>query len=209
MSVADHTLGVLASGSGSNAMAIADACASGLIHTPLACIVCDRPDAPVIERARARDIEVVVIERRGVADAAAHDARIVAALRDRGAQWVVLAGYMRMCGPVFLHAYQGRAVNVHPSLLPAFPGRDAIGDALASGATTTGVTVHFIDAGMDTGPIICQSPVPIHPGDDRAALTARIQAVEHELLPAVVARLTRGELTIPSTPQPLQEVHPA
>jgi phosphoribosylglycinamide formyltransferase-1 len=138
---------------------------------------------------------VVVLERSAHEDRDAHEQAIVSALLDRGVEFVALAGYMRICGPVFLDAYEGRTLNVHPSLLPAFPGRDAIGDALAAGVRTTGVTVHLVVAGIDTGPVVAQEVVAIEPGDDRSSLAARIHAVEHRIFAPSLAALVRGELT--------------
>lgn len=190
-------LAVLASGTGSNAMAVADAVEDGRIAAPLACVLVDRTDAPVIARARARGIDVVLADRAAHASAEDHERAVVTELLNRNVAWVVLAGYMRICGPRFLRAYEGRALNVHPSLLPAFPGRNAIGDALEAGVAATGVTVHFIDAGVDTGPIVSQEAVAIRPGDDHASLAARIHDVEHRLLPDATARLVAGHLVHP------------
>lgn len=180
---------VLASGTGSNALALAAAAERGEIPARLACIVCDRPGAPIVERGRAAGIEVVVLDRADFQDRDAHEAKIVATLHERDVEFVALAGYMRICGPVFLSAYEGRTLNVHPSLLPAFPGRDAIGDALAAGVRVTGVTVHLVDAGVDTGPIVAQEAVEVEPGDDRASLAARIHAVEHRIFAPALAAL--------------------
>jgi phosphoribosylglycinamide formyltransferase-1 len=156
--------------------------------------VCDRPGAPIVERGRAADIEVLVVDRADAGDRDAHEQAIVDALREREVEHVALAGYMRICGPIFLDAYEGRALNVHPSLLPQFPGRDAIGDAIAAGVSRTGVTVHLVDAGVDTGPIVAQEVVLVATGDDRDSLAMRIHAVEHRIFPPALAALVRGEL---------------
>ncbi len=185
---------VLASGTGSNALALAAAAARGEIPARLACIVCDRPRAPIVERGRAAGLEVLVLAREDYQDRDAHERAIVDALRQRKVDHVALAGYMRICGPVFLAAYEGRTLNIHPSLLPKFPGRDAIGDALAAGVTRTGVTVHLVDAGVDTGPVVAQEAVAIAPGEHRDALAMRIHAVEHRIFPPALAALVRGEL---------------
>lgn len=186
---------VLASGTGSNALALAAAAARGEIPARLACIVCDRPGAPIVEHGRAAGIEVVVLDRSDFTDRDAHEQSIVDTLRERGVEFVALAGYMRICGPTFLAAYEGRTLNIHPSMLPAFPGRDAISDALAAGVSRTGVTVHLVDAGVDTGPIVAQEVVAIELGDDRDTLAMRIHAVEHRIFPPALAALVRGELT--------------
>lgn len=186
---------MLASGTGSNAIALVAAAERGEIPAQLACIVCDQPGALVVERGRAIGIGVLVLERAAFPGRDAHERAIVDALTRRGVEYVALAGYMRICGPTFLAAYEGRTLNIHPSLLPQFPGRDAIGDALAAGATSTGVTVHLVDAGVDTGPVVAQEALAIEPGDDRASLAARIHTVEHRIYPPAVAALVRGEIT--------------
>ncbi|MCW2921008.1 MAG: phosphoribosylglycinamide formyltransferase [Thermoleophilia bacterium] len=189
-SASDSTaFAILASGTGSNALALAAAAARGEIPARLACIVCDRPGAPIIERGRAAGIDVLVLDRTDFVDRDAHEGAIVDALRERDVEHVALAGYMRICGPVFLAAYEGRTLNVHPSLLPQFPGRDAIGDAIDAGATRTGVTVHLVDAGIDTGPIVAQEAIAIVAGDDRDSLAMRIHAVEHRIFPPALAAL--------------------
>lgn len=185
---------VLASGTGSNALALAGAAERGEIPARLACIVCDRPGAPIIERGREAGIEVLVLDRADFRDRDAHEHAIVDALRERSVEHVALAGYMRICGPVFLAAYEGRTLNIHPSMLPEFPGRDAIGDAVAAGVTRTGVTVHLVDAGVDTGPIVAQEAVSVASGEDRDVLAMRIHAVEHRIFPPALAALVRGEL---------------
>lgn len=187
---------ILASGTGSNALALHRAVVDGRIDAPLACIVSDRVDAPVVERARAAGARCFVVDRAAFDEREVHEAALVAALLARGVEHVVLAGYMRVCGPVFLDAFAGRTINLHPSLLPQFPGRDAIGDAHAAGVDRTGVTIHFIDAGVDTGPIACQGTVDVHPGESRELLQQRIHELEHRLLPLVVAGLVRGDVVL-------------
>jgi phosphoribosylglycinamide formyltransferase-1 len=197
---------IMASGTGTNAQALIDAVHDGRICAPIACLVCDRPDAPVIARAQRVGIEVLEFGPEVTVDKPAFERELVAQLRSRDVAWVVLAGYMRICGPDFLSAYGGRTINVHPSLLPAFPGRDAIGDALSAGVDQTGVTVHFIDEGVDTGPVIAQRAIAIHASDTRDTLAARVHAVEHRLLPAVTADLVAGRINFPTpTTLPLQE----
>lgn len=187
---------VLASGTGSNAMALAEHVASGAIAGELAGVFVDREDAPVLERAATAGVPAMLIDRSRFGSRDAHEHELVRMLAELRVDAVVLAGYMRVCGPVFLDAWEGRTINLHPSMLPAFPGRDAIGDALAAGATETGVTIHFIDAGVDSGPIACQAVVEIRPDDDRASLAPRIHAVEHRLLPIATAGLVDGRLRL-------------
>jgi phosphoribosylglycinamide formyltransferase-1 len=189
-------IAILASGSGSNAQAIIDRAASGALPVEVACVVSDRPAAPALERARRAGIDAIGIDAKALGRDGFEET-VVAELRERGVRLVVLAGFMRICGPVFLDAFEGSTVNVHPSMLPAFPGADAIGAALRARVPVTGVTVHWIDAGVDTGPVIAQAPVPIHPNDDRERLQARIQRVEHVLLPLVVGRIAQALLDRP------------
>lgn len=170
-------------------MVLARRAADQSIRGELAAVIVDRPDAPVLDRCAAASVPAVLVDRGRFGSRDAHEHELVRLLGELRVDLVVLAGYMRICGPVFLDAYEGRAINLHPSLLPEFPGRDAIGDALAAGVERTGVTVHYIDAGVDSGPIIRQVEVPIDPADTRATLAPRIHAAEHELLPAVVADL--------------------
>jgi phosphoribosylglycinamide formyltransferase-1 len=185
---------ILASGSGSNAQVLFEHVAKGVIAGEIACVVCDRPGAGVIERAAKAGVEALVYRPRDFADKAAYEAEVVRELQARGVEYVVLAGYMRLCGPTFLAAYAGRTINVHPSLLPMFPGATAIADAFAAGVKYTGVTVHFIDEGMDTGPIIRQETVHVQSDDTVESLAQKIHAVEHRLLPEVTRMLVDGTL---------------
>ncbi|MFD2172235.1 phosphoribosylglycinamide formyltransferase [Tumebacillus lipolyticus] len=188
------TFAIMASGSGSNAQILINWVQAGKIQGDLACVVCDKPGAKVIERAEEAGVPVLVYSPKEFADKAAYEAQLVSDLHARGVEYVVLAGYMRICGPTFLAAYAGKAINLHPSLLPMFPGKDAIGDAHAAGVKYTGVTVHFIDEGVDTGPIIRQETVWIAPEDTRETLAEKIHAVEHRLLPEVTAALLNGTI---------------
>ena len=201
---------VLASGTGSNALVLARAAAAGELGGELAAVLVDRPDAPVIDRCREAGIACVLVDRGRFGARDAYEHELVRLLDELRVDLVVLAGYMRICGPVFLRRWEGRAINLHPSLLPAFPGRDAIGDALDAGVERTGVTVHYIDAGVDTGPIIRQVEVPIDAGDTRASLARRVHDVEHALLPAVVAELLHAapdgaDANVPPSPTDHQE----
>lgn len=189
-------VGVLASGSGSNFQALVDA-----LHRPgsdarIECLVCNVPGAKVLERAHRAGVEAVVVDHTRAATREAYDAEVVKTLEARAVELVCLAGYMRLVTPTFLRAFPGRVINVHPALLPSFPGLHAPAQALAAGVTLTGCTVHFVDEGTDTGPIIAQAAVPVLPGDDVAALTARIQQEEHRLFPAVVRAIATGAVTL-------------
>jgi phosphoribosylglycinamide formyltransferase-1 len=178
-------LAVFVSGEGTNLQALLEHPAVGPCTV---LVVSDRPDAPALERARRVSVDAVAIDRHGVGREA-WDAHADALLRAHAIDLVVLAGFRRLLGPAFVAAWRGRVVNVHPSLLPSFPGMHALRDALEAGVPETGVTVHWVDEGMDTGPVISQRVVQVLPGDDEASLRARVQAVEHLLLPATVASL--------------------
>lgn len=184
---------VLASGTGTNLQALLD---DAVVGPRVVLVVSDRPDAPALARARERRVETVVLPPSDVAGRDAHDDAIVETLRRHGIDVVVLAGYMRILGPGVVHAYRDRIVNVHPALLPAFPGATAIDDALAYGARVTGVTVHLVDEEVDHGPILAQEAVPIADDDTVATLTARIHDVEHRLLPTVTAALLQGRVRV-------------
>jgi len=181
------TIGVLVSGTGTNLQALLDAEAQGaLAPGAIAAVVCNNPGAPSIARAAAANKPTHVVDHRGRSRAAFEDAMLEAL---GPVDLVVLAGFMRVLTSHFLDRFPGRVINTHPSLLPAFPGIDAPAQAIAAGATTTGVTVHFVDATVDGGPMISQVAVPIVPGDTAAALHARIQIEEHKLLPRIVREL--------------------
>ena len=175
-------LGVLISGRGSNLGAILDAIADGRLDARVRVVISNKADAAGLERAARANVPTRVLPHKGHADRASYDAALVAALREAGAHFVVLAGFMRLVGPTFLDAFPNKVLNIHPSLLPAFPGVDAQSQALAYGARVTGCTVHLVDAGTDTGPIVAQAAVPILPGDDHDALATRILGREHELV---------------------------
>ena len=173
-------IGVLVSGEGTNLQAMIEA---GL---PLAAVASNRPDAGALARAQAAGLPARVFEVERYPDRAARDREMADWLQLRGVDLVVLAGYMHLLTPSFLSRFPDRIVNVHPSLLPEFPGAHAIDDALAAGVNTTGVTVHYVDDGLDTGAVIRQEPVAVEP---RESLVERIHAVEHRILPEVVAEL--------------------
>lgn len=188
-SVGRVRVAVFASGSGTNFAALLQAARAPNYPAQIACLVTDKPGCGAVERARRAGVDVVAARPAEFVDKAAFEAAVLVELRDRQVEWIALAGYMRLIGPTLLTAYAGRMVNIHPSLLPAFPGRHAVADALAAGVPETGVTVHFVDAGIDTGPVIEQRSVPVDPGMTEAQLLARLHAVEHELYPAVLQRL--------------------
>ncbi|HEY8809227.1 MAG TPA: phosphoribosylglycinamide formyltransferase [Solirubrobacterales bacterium] len=186
---------VLASGSGTNLQAILDTL-HGREGIEVAGVGSDKPAARALERARAAGVEAAVFPRSEYAGREARDVAMAAWVEARGADLVVLAGYMQLLSPAFIARFRDRVVNLHPALLPAFPGLDAIGQALAAGVEVTGVTVHFVDEGVDTGPAIVQREVRVPPGRDRAQLEEAIHAVEHELYPEAIRMIARGMVRI-------------
>ena len=191
-------IGVLGSGKGSNFVAIADACLAGKLPAEVALVLSDVPQAGILERARERNIPVRVIAPgnfRTKLDDTAEQAYIDA-LQSAEVDLIALAGFMRVLKGEFLRSFEGRIVNIHPSLLPSFPGLEAWKQALEYGVKVTGCTVHFVDAGVDSGPIIAQQAVPILDDDSRDSLHRRIQLVEHELYPSVIGALARGEVSL-------------
>jgi phosphoribosylglycinamide formyltransferase-1 len=186
---------VLASGTGSNLVALIAAVARGEVAVELVGVFSDVADAPALVRASEAGIsaQAVPFDR---ADRAGWETRLADAVAATGADLVVLAGFMRILSSAFLDRWPHRVVNVHPSLLPAFRGADAVGDALAAGVPTTGVTVHLVDELVDHGPILAQEAVDVRPGDTRATLHARLQEAEHRLLPHCVDLLARGAVRV-------------
>jgi phosphoribosylglycinamide formyltransferase-1 len=189
-------LGVLVSGSGTNLQAILDAVAAGTLDARVAVVVSNVPGAGALDRARAAGVETLVVDHKKFADRRTFDAAVVEALRARGVDLDVLAGFMRLVTDVLLDAFPFRMVNVHPALLPAFPGVHAQKQAVDYGVRVTGCTVHFVDSGTDTGPIIAQAAVPVLEDDDEEALRLRILAREHELLPRVLQWIAEGRVTV-------------
>lgn len=177
------TLGILASGRGSNCEAILRAEKEGRLSAHVGLVLSDRPDAPVLGKAASYGVSAKFLDpgRKGARLTPAAEAAYVDALRDAGVEWIALAGFMRIIGEPLLTAYRGRIVNIHPSLLPAFPGLDAQRQAFEHGVKVAGCTVHFVDAGVDTGPIVLQAAVGVEPDDTVEQLSARILEQEHEL----------------------------
>jgi len=189
---------VLVSGRGSNLHAIAEAIDAGACHARIAAVISDRgPDrCEALGWATARGITTATVSPKVHPDRAAWDAALAEEVATHAPGLVVLAGFMKIVGPAFLQRFGGRTLNVHPSLLPAFPGLRAPEQAIAAGVRISGCTVHLVDAGVDTGPILAQAAVPVRPDDDAARLHARIQRHEHRLLPRVVHWLGTGELSL-------------
>jgi phosphoribosylglycinamide formyltransferase-1 len=187
---------VLVSGSGTNLQAVLDAIAAGSLDARVAVVVSNVAGARALDRARAAGVEAAVMEHGRFQSRRAFDTAVVERLRARGVELVVLAGFMRMLTDVLLGAFPMRVVNVHPALLPAFPGIHSQRQALEYGVRVTGCTVHFVDAGTDTGPIVAQAAVPVLPDDDEESLRLRILAREHELLPRVLQWIAEGRVTV-------------
>lgn len=182
-------LAIFASGSGTNFQAIVDGVKTGKITAEVALMVCDKKGAFVIERAVKEQIPTFVFQAKDYESKADYEKEILHLLKEKEIDFIVLAGYMRLMGPTLLNEYEGRIVNIHPSLLPAFPGKDAIGQALRAGVKVSGVTVHYVDAGMDTGPIIAQKAIEIAEDDTVETVAGKIHQVEHELYPKVIQQL--------------------
>jgi phosphoribosylglycinamide formyltransferase 1 len=189
----DSRIAVLASGSGTNLQALLDDRAVGPCVT---LVVSDVRDAFALERARARGVRAVVLEPAHYGSREAHDLALEHLLEEEGIELVLLAGYMRILGPNVVRAFRDRILNVHPALLPAFPGANAVRDALDWGARVTGATVHLVDEEVDHGPVVLQEAVPVLESDDERALHARIQEVEHRLFPLAVRLLAEGRLDV-------------
>jgi phosphoribosylglycinamide formyltransferase-1 len=191
-------IGVLGSGKGSNFVAIADACAAGKIPAAIALVLSDVETAGILTHARERTIPARFIPPGKFRTKLDEDAEntYIQALRDAKVDLIVLAGFMRVLKGDFLRAFEGRIVNIHPSLLPSFPGLEAWKQALEAGVKATGCTVHFVDAGVDSGPIIGQQTVTVLDDDTPETLHKRIHAAEHELYPKCVAAIARGEIVV-------------
>lgn len=189
-------LGVLASGSGTNLEAIARAIDDNDLPAAIVIVISDKPGAPALERAARRRIRTLVVEERAFVRRRDYDRAVVEALEQAGVDLVVLAGYMKLAGPEMVDAFRGRMINVHPSLLPSFPGTSAVDDALAHGVKVSGATVHFVDEGLDTGPIITQEAVEVLEGDTPGTLHQRIHLAEYRLLPRAIRLFAGGRLVI-------------
>ncbi|NLX48697.1 MAG: phosphoribosylglycinamide formyltransferase [Methanospirillum sp.] len=185
---------VLASGRGSDFQAVCDAVALGTCPVDLVRLITDNPSAQAIERAERAGVLVTVVDPASYPDRAAHDAALTMAMVDSGAELFVLAGYMRLLSPETVRTFAGRVINIHPALLPAFPGLRAPAQAIEHGVRVSGCTVHFVNEEMDNGPIILQSCVPVLDDDDPGTLAARILDEEHRILPEAIRLFAEGRL---------------
>ncbi|MNZ44545.1 Phosphoribosylglycinamide formyltransferase [compost metagenome] len=187
-----YRIAVFASGQGSNFQTMVDASLSGSLGAEVVLLVCDKSQAPVIERARKAGVESFVFDPKAYARREDYETEIAAELEKRNVDLVVLAGYMRLLTSVLVDRYAGKMINVHPSLLPAFPGKNAIGQAWDYGVKLTGITVHFVDGGMDSGPVIAQQAVEITSEDTLDSLESKIHQAEQQLYPQVVSMFAKG-----------------
>jgi phosphoribosylglycinamide formyltransferase-1 len=188
-------LGVLASGSGSNLQALLDACASGALQAQVAVVICNVAGARCLERARDAGVPAVLLPHQGL-KREEYDTKLVAVLREHGVTLVCLAGFMRIITAVLLRAFPDRVLNIHPALLPSFPGLHGARQALAAGVRVAGCTVHFVDEGTDTGPILVQAAVPVLPDDTEESLQARIHAQEHQAYVRAVRLVLSGAVAL-------------
>jgi len=189
-------LGVLVSGSGTNLQAIIDASESGRIDAEVKVVISDVPSAKAIDRAKKHGIPAVAIERKDFDSKKAFESEIVKSLRDHGADLVCLAGFMRIIGDTLLTSFENRIINIHPALLPSFPGLDAQGQAFEYGVKVSGATVHFVDEKTDHGPIICQTSVEVFEDDTVETLRARILEQEHIIYPKAIQLIAEGRVSI-------------
>jgi phosphoribosylglycinamide formyltransferase-1 len=182
-------IAVLLSGRGSNFLALHAAIGRGEIPAEIVLVASNLADAPGLDKARELGIPALALPHKGEPNRRAHEEKMIAALRESGAEWVCLAGYMRLLSPAIVGSFRQRILNIHPSLLPAFPGLDAQAQALAHGVKVSGCTVHLVDEGLDSGPIVTQRAVPVLDGDTPETLAARILAEEHQAYPEALRRL--------------------
>ena len=189
-------LGVLCSGRGTDLQSIIDAIADGKLDAEIALVLTDKPNVMALERAERAGIKNECIDRKSFADQLSFEAKLLNELRGAEVELVILAGFMRILSPMFVRAYKERIMNIHPSLLPAFPGAHAHRDVLAYGAKISGCTVHFVDEGTDSGPIILQAAVPVLEGDDEESLAARVLEQEHIIYPRAIQLFVEGRLQI-------------
>jgi phosphoribosylglycinamide formyltransferase-1 len=189
-------IGVLISGRGSNLQAIIDACEAGGVPAQVAVVISNKLDAYGLERAKKHGITTAVFDPKSFADKNTYELEIVKTLKKADVGLVCLAGYMRIVGPVLLEHYRGKMINIHPALLPSFPGLHAQKQALDYGVKVSGVTVHFVDEGCDTGPVILQAAVPVLEDDTEESLSGRILEQEHKLYPAAIKLFAEGKIKI-------------
>jgi len=187
---------ILASGSGSNAQRLFDLSRAGVLAIDLVLLICNRPGARALERAERAGVPSLMLDHTKEADRERYDRSLLAALQEARAELIVMAGYMRLVTPFFLNSFPGQVVNIHPALLPSFPGVRGAADALEYGVRLAGCTVHFVDEIMDHGPVIIQAAVPVHPDDGLDALQTRIHTLEHRIYPQAVQWLAEKRVQL-------------
>lgn len=190
------TLGVLASGRGSNFQSIIDSIASGSLKASVAVLITDNPNAYAIERAKKHSIESLVLRPKEYPDKDTYYSRIADELKNRGVDLVILAGFMRVVGRALIERYRNRIMNIHPALLPSFPGLHGQKQAADYGVKISGCTVHFVDEGMDTGPVIIQAAVPVYHDDTEETLSERILKQEHTIFPYAIKLYSEGRISV-------------
>lgn len=188
-------IAILASGNGSNAQAMLDRIASGVLKAEIGLIACNRPGAGVLERAKKAGVPHVLLDHTTYGKREEYDRKLAETIREHDCGLVVLAGYMRLLTPAFLNGFPGRVINLHPALLPSFPGLHGGADALAYGVAITGCTVHFVEEAMDSGPAIIQAAVPVLRGEDEESLMQRIHSLEHRIYPQAVQWFAEGRIS--------------
>lgn len=189
-------IAILASGSGTNAQSMFDKIRAGVLDAEVVLVICNRPGAQVLERARRAGIPALELDHTACPDRESFDRIMVEALQEAGAELIVLAGYMRLLTPVFLEAFAGRVINIHPALLPSFPGVRGAADARAWGIKISGCTVHFVDEEVDHGAVIVQAAVPALPGEPPEDLQQRIHAMEHRIYPQALQWFAEGRIHV-------------
>ncbi|MBE6097037.1 MAG: phosphoribosylglycinamide formyltransferase [Schwartzia sp.] len=189
-------IGVLCSGRGTNLQSIIAAVESGQIPAPIGVVLTDKPDVMALERAEKAGIPNFCVNRKECSDKQEFEEKLVEKLREHGVTLVVLAGFMRILSPYFVRAFKGRILNIHPALLPSFPGAHAHRDVLEYGVKVSGVTVHFVDEGMDSGPIILQAAVPVEDDDTEDTLAARVLVEEHKIYPRAIELYLKNKLKV-------------
>ncbi|MBI5739752.1 MAG: phosphoribosylglycinamide formyltransferase [Nitrospirae bacterium] len=190
------TLGVLASGRGSNFQSIIDSIESGYLKATVSVLITDKSDAYAVERAKKHNIEALVLKPKDFADRNAYYSQVAGALKKRGVELVILAGFMRVAGKPLIDEYRNKIMNIHPALLPSFPGLHGQKQAVDYGVKISGCTVHFVDEGMDTGPIIVQAAVPAYHDDTEETLSERILLQEHKVFPYAIRLYSEGRLSV-------------
>ncbi len=189
-------IGVLASGGGTNLQSLIDRCQDGSLKVEIAVVIANNPDAKALQRAESAGLPALCIDHRSFKSREEFDRAVISTLKDRGVELVVLAGFMRIITQDFIDAFPLRVINIHPALLPAFPGLHVQQKAIDYGARFSGCTVHFVDGGVDTGPIIAQAVVPVQPDDTAETLAARILEQEHRIYPRAIQLIAEGRVRV-------------